>query len=188
MARVLVQQWISADGMVAGPHGESDVLDAVADFGPSDRHNAALLEDVDEVLLGRRTYEAFVEYWPTAGAEALAPAINALPRTVASTTLGDAPWGAHAPARVVPDAAAHVRALRAAGGTGTTIVWGSISVMRTLLREGLVDDVELFVAPVLLGAGTPLLDPAGPAARLALRDAETWPGGTLRVRYAVPGA
>ena len=187
MTHVLVQQWISADGLVAGPDGESDVFDAVADFGPSDRHNAALLEDVEEVLLGRRTYEEFVRYWPTAGAEALAGAVNALPKTVASTTLRDAPWGTHAPARVVPDAAGHVRALRAAGGTGTTIVWGSITVMRTLLREGLVDDVELFVAPVLLGTGTPLLDPAGPGVRLALRDAETWPGGTLRLRYAVAG-
>ncbi len=129
--RVLVQQWISADGMVVGPDGESDV---------------------------------------------------------APTTLGDAPWGAHAPARVVPDAAGHVRSLYAAGGTGTTIVRGSTTVVRTLLREGLVDDVELFVAPVLVGTGRPLLDPAGPGVRLVLQDAGTWPGGTLRVRYAVAGA
>jgi riboflavin biosynthesis pyrimidine reductase len=60
--------------------------------------------------------------------------------------------------------------------------------MRGVLRAELVDDLELFVAPVLLGTGTPLLDPAGPKVRLALRDSETWPGGSLRVRYAVPGA
>lgn len=71
--RVLVRQWISADGTVAGPDGESDVVDAVTDC-PSDRHDAALL------------------------------------------------------------------------------------------------------------------DPAGPGVRLALQEAETWPGGALRVRYAVPGA
>jgi dihydrofolate reductase len=185
--RVLVQQWVSVDGMVAGRHGEDDVFDAVADFSPSDRHNAALLDSVDEVLLGRRTYEEFAGYWPTAEGEALAPRINALPKTVASTTLRAAPWGDREPARVVPDAVAHVRSRRAADAGGTTIVWGSIAVVRALLGAGLVDEIELFVAPVLLREGTPLLDPAGPPVRLALLAGETWPGGTLRLRYAVAG-
>ncbi len=188
MPRVLVQQWVSVDGMVAGRHGEDDVFDAVADFSPSDRHNAALLDSVDEVLLGRRTYEEFAGYWPTAEGEALAPRINALPKTVASTTLRAAPWGDREPARVVPDAVAHVRSRRAADAGGTTIVWGSIAVVRALLVAGLVDEIELFVAPVLLREGTPLLDPAGPPVRLALLAGETWPGGTLRLRYAVAGA
>ncbi len=188
MPRVLVQQWVSVDGMVAGRHGEDDVFDAVADFSPSDRHNAALLDSVDEVLLGRRTYEELAGYWPTAEGEALAPRINALPKTVASTTLRAAPWGDREPARVVPDAVAHVRSRRAADAGGTTIVWGSIAVVRALLGAGLVDEIELFVAPVLLREGTPLLDPAGPPVRLALLAGETWPGGTLRLRYAVAGA
>lgn len=188
MRRVLVQQWVSVDGKIGGPNGEADVFDAVTDFSASDRHNTALLDSVDEVLLGRRTYEEFVQFWPTAGGEALAPLINALPKTVASTTLGDAPWGEHPAARIVPDAAEHIRSRRAAGASGITIVWGSITVMRALLRAQLVDDLELFVAPVLLGAGTPLLDPAGPEVRLALRDSETWPGGSMRVRYAVSRA
>jgi hypothetical protein len=112
MGRVLVQQWVSVDGMVAGPDGETDVFDAVPDFSASDRHNTALLDSVDEVLLGRRTYEEFVQFWPTADGEALAPLINALPKTVASTTLGSAPWGEHPPARIVPDAVEHIRSGR----------------------------------------------------------------------------
>ena len=188
MHRVLVQQWVSVDGMVAGRNGETDVLDAVPDFSPSERHNTSLLDSVDEVLLGRRTYEEFVQFRPTAEGEALAPLINALPKTVASTTLGAAPWGEHAPARIVLDAVGHIRSRRATGATGTTIVWGSITVVRALLRAELVDDLELFMAPVLLGTGTPLLDPAGPAVRLTLRDSETWPGGSLRAHYAVPAA
>jgi dihydrofolate reductase len=188
MRRVLVQQWVSVDGMVAGRNDETDVFEAVSDFTASDRHNTALLDSVDEVLLGRRTYEEFVQFWPTAESEALAPLINALHKTVASSTLGAAPWGEHRPARIVPDAVEHVRSRRGAGATGTTIVWGSITVMRALLRAELVDELELFVAPVLLGTGTPLLDPAGPTVRLTLRDSETWPGGSLRARYAVPAA
>ena len=186
MGHVLVQQWVSVDGMVAGPNGETDIFDAVTDFSASDRHNAALLDSIDEVLLGRRTYEEFVQFWPTADGEALAPLINALPKTVASTTLRDAPWGEHSRARIVFDAVEHIRSRRT-GASGTTIVWGSITVMRALLRADLVDQLELFVAPVLLGTGTPLLDPAGPSVRLMLRDSETWPGGSLRARYAISG-
>ena len=125
MGRVLVQQWVFVDGMVAGPNGETDVFDAVTDFSASDRHNTALLDSVDEMLLGRRTYEEFVQFWPTAEGEALAPLINALPKTVASTTLGAAPWGEHPPARIVLDAVEHIRSRRTAGATGTTIVWGT---------------------------------------------------------------
>lgn len=183
--RVLVQQWVSVDGMVAGPGGETDVFDAVSDFGPSERHNAALLADVDDVLLGRRTYEEFVRFWPTAEGEALAPLVNALPKTVASTTLRAAPWGGHAPARTVPDAAEHVRTRRADGTAATTIVWGSVTVMQALLVAGLVDEVELFVAPVLLGTGRPLLGPTSPPVRMSMQETEVWPGGVLRVRYAV---
>jgi dihydrofolate reductase len=186
MHRVLVQQWVSVDGMVAGRNDETDISDAVPDFAASDRHNTVLLDSVDEVLLGRRTYEEFVQFWPTADGEALAPLINALPKTVASTTLGAAPWGEHPPARIVADAVEHIRSRRTAGATGTTIVWGSIAVMRALLRAELVDDLELFVAPVLLGAGTLLLDPASPTVRLTLQESETWPGGSLRARYAAP--
>lgn len=188
MHRVLVQQWVSVDGMVAGRNDETDISDAVPDFAASDRHNTVLLDSVDEVLLGRRTYEEFVRFWPTADGEALAPLVNARPKTVASTTLDHAPWGGHRPARVVADAVAHVRSRRAAGGSGTTIVWGSVTVMRALFRAGEVDDLELFVAPVLLGTGTPLLPPDGPPVRLTLRDGETWPGGVLRARYAVSGS
>ena len=188
MGRVLVQQWVSVDRIVAGPNGETDLFDAVTDFSASDRHNTALLDSVDEVLSGRRTCEEFVQFWPTADGEALAPLINALPETVASTTLGAAPWGEHLPARIVPDAVEHARSRRTAGATGTTIVWGSTTLMRALLLAQLVDDLEPFVAPVLLGTGTPLLDPAGPTVRLTLRDSETWPGGSLRARCAVPAA
>jgi hypothetical protein len=122
VGRVLVQQWVSVDGMVAGPGGETDVFSAVDDFSPSERHDAALLDSVDDVLLGRRTYEEFVRLWPTTEGEALAHLVNALPKTVASTTLRHAPWGGHRPARIVPDAVDHVRSRRAAGATGTTIV------------------------------------------------------------------
>jgi dihydrofolate reductase len=180
---LLAQQWISVDGFVAGVNGEADVFAAVSDFTSSETHNAALLADIDEVLLGRRTYEAFAGYWPAAVAEPMAATLNALPKTVCSTTLTAVTWGEHAPARVVPDPVDHVRAQRSAGAR--IIVWGSVSVMRALLAAGEVDELELFVAPLALGAGTPLLAAGAAPLPLRLTDSETWPGGVVRLRYTI---
>ncbi|MDI6105687.1 dihydrofolate reductase family protein [Actinoplanes sp. NEAU-A12] len=183
MAGVIVQQWISVDGFLAGPNGEADVFAAVADFTASEAHNTALLAEVDEVLLGRRTYEAFAAYWPTAEDEPMARQVNTVTKTVCSTTLTSAAWGRHPAPRVVPDAVDHVRAGREA--RTRTMVWGSVSVMRALLAAGEVDDLELFVAPAALGSGTPLLAAGAAPLSLRLADSETWPGGVVRLRYAV---
>lgn len=184
MGRVIVQQWISADGFVAGPGGEGDVFAAVQDFSASEAHNLALLESIGEVLLGRRTYEIFAAFWPEARDEPMARLVNGIPKTVCSTTLTQAPWGAHAPARIVPDGVAHVRQQRD-HQKGDVIVWGSVSLMRSLLAAGEVDDLELFVAPVALGAGTPLLGLGDRPVSLRVQESETWPADVIRTRYAV---
>ena len=102
----MAQQWISADGFVAGTKDdEMDVFAAVEDSSDSERHNLALLESVDVVLLGRRTYESFVQFWPTANEEPMAASVNAVAKVVCSTTLTEAPWGSHAPVEIVADEA-----------------------------------------------------------------------------------
>ena len=181
MGRVIVQQWMSADGFLAGPEGEGDVFAAVRDFSASETHNLALLTTVDEVLLGRRTYESFAAFWPTADGEPMARLVNSIPKTVCSTTLTEAPWGRHAPARIVPDAVAHVRARR----DRDTIVWGSVRLMRSLLAAGAVDELELFVAPIALGSGTPLLGADDSPVPLRVVETEAWPADVIRTRYAV---
>ena len=183
MGRVIAQQWMSVDGLVAGPDGEEDVFNAVEAFAPSERHNLALLESVDEVLLGRQTYTEWVEFWPTAGGEPMADRINQLTKVVCSTSLDEAPWGDHAPATVVRDGITH--AIERRDASGDTIVWGSIRLMRSLLTAGALDEIELLVAPIALGSGTPLLGPDQPPVELRLIESESWPGGVIRERYSV---
>lgn len=183
MSGVIVQQWVSVDGFLAGPNGESDVFAAVDDFTASEAHNTALLADIDEVLLGRRTYEAFAAYWPAAGDEPMARQVNALPKTVCSTTLTSAAWGRYPAPRLIRDAVEHVRAGREA--RTRVVVWGSVSVMRALLAAGEVAELELLVAPTALGSGTPLLAAGAAPLSLRLTASETWPGGVVRLRYAV---
>ncbi|OZM71308.1 reductase [Amycolatopsis antarctica] len=179
--RLVAQQWISLDGYAAGPDGEERIFAAVPDFSPGEKHNRDLLAEVDLVLLGRRTYESFVRFWPTA-AEPMAELVNTTPKVVCSTTLDTAPWGRFAPAEVVADAVGHVRALRAGPGKDI-LLWGSLALMRSLLRARLVDELDLFVAPVLLGGGTPLVAPEGPY-DLTQLGGDIWNGST-HVRYAV---
>jgi dihydrofolate reductase len=180
---VLAQQWVSVDGFAAGPQGEGDLFAAVDDPAPSERANIALLRDVDVVLLGRRTYEAFSAYWPTATGEPMAEYVNAVPKVVASRTLTAAPWGDRPPAAVTADAAAWVRSVKIQPG-GAVLIWGSLTLMRSLLSSGLIDQLELLVAPIALGSGTPLVDPGHPV-QLQLLQGEVWESGTARLRYRV---
>lgn len=179
--RVIVQEWISADGFASAPDGEAalfEVLDPVTD-ARSMTHNERLLDDIDVVLLGRRSYESFSAFWPTADDVPIAARVNAIPKRVASSSLEAAPWGDHAPAVVERDPIAWI------GSTDLRVlVWGSLALVAELHRAGLVDELDLFVAPVLLGTGTPVLPVDGPLA-LEPIGSEDW-GGATHVRYGLP--
>jgi dihydrofolate reductase len=153
--RVVAQEWVSLDGYAAGETDESELFEHVppAADAASMRWNAAFLDEVDAVLLGRHSYEAFLAYWPTA-AEPIAPRVNAIDKVVFSTTLARAPWGEHPPARVERDAVSWLRERR--DGNATYLVWGSLALVDALLEAGELDQLDLFVAPVVLGRGRPL--------------------------------
>lgn len=179
--RVVAQEWMSLDGYASGPSGEDEIFAAVPEAADaaSQRWNEALLDDVDLVLLGRTTYDAFVRFWPESD-EPIAARVNAISKTVCSRSLSTAWWGSFTPARVERDAVSYVRGLRE-GTTGTVLVWGSLSLVHQLVEAGELDELDLFVAPVTLGAGTPLLPSA---VRLRQLGAEPFPGA-LHVRYAL---
>ncbi|HET9303214.1 MAG TPA: dihydrofolate reductase family protein [Propionibacteriaceae bacterium] len=63
------------------------------------------------------------------------------------------------------------------------MIWGSMDLMRSLLRERLVDELDIFIAPIALGTGTPLISPDGPY-RLTQLEADVWPSST-HIRYAI---
>jgi len=177
--QVIAQEWISVDGYAAGTASEQDVIGAAtpAANAASQEWNISLLAGIDEVLLGRRTYELFASYWPAAD-EPIAGPLNAARKTVCSRTLTTAPWPGGPDAAVVPDALSYVRGKR--DQAGRVLIWGSLSLVHALLAAGELDELDLFVAPVALGAGAPLF-PWGPLP-LQLLASEYW-DGTLHVRY-----
>ena len=122
-ARVVAQQWVSVDGFAAGTSGEAEIFAAVPDEADqaSMQYNLQFLPTVAEVLLGRRTYEAFVRVWPSADLP-VATHVNTLPKVVFSRSLDGAPWGDVDAAQVATDAVGHV-GRRREEADGTLLVW-----------------------------------------------------------------
>ena len=195
--RVVVMQFMTLDGVTQGPGApDEDTSGGFARGGWLVPHFDEAFEAratewtlrADAFLFGRRTYQAFAEAWPkvTDPDDAIAAALNGLPKHVVSTTLRDTPWG---PAEVIRggELEGRVGSLRAAPGREVQ-VHGSTTLARSLLAAGLVDELRLVIAPVVVGPGRRLFPPDGAPAGLALLRAETTPGGLAIHEYAVAGA
>jgi dihydrofolate reductase len=181
MRRVVVQQFVTLDGYAAGPSGELDFVTetgAAADptSGPFVEAQLAFIESLDTILLGAVTYRMFAAYWPeqTTETQAIADALNATPKIVFSSTLESAPWGSWEPARVVSGSAAEeVRRLKAEPGKDM-VVWGSLTLSDSLMREGLIDEYRLQVCPFVLGRGKRLFEDGLETQRLTLLETTTY--------------
>ena len=93
MRRLILEEWISLDGFAVDREGTLDFLPASEADRFSDRDQLEFLESVDTIVLGRRTYELFVDFWPTATTdeETIADRLNELPKLVFSNTLRGRP-------------------------------------------------------------------------------------------------
>ncbi len=133
-----------------------------------DSGSGALMEadvqQADALLLGRTTYDIFRGYWPHQ-ADTIGRAFNRVPKYVASRGTPELSWDA---STQVTDAGAEVRDLRERHEQIHT--WGSANLLQTLFREALVDRVNLWLCPVVLGHGKKLF-PEGTAA-MRLEQAE----------------
>jgi len=173
MRRVLYRVAASVDGYIAGPNGEVDwiVHDPAVDF-------AKVYEQVDTVLLGRRTYELTRQPgappWPQ-GWQIYVFSRTLVPQEHPGVTV------------IGVDAGSRVAALRAAQGRDIWLFGGG-SLFRSLLGAKQVDVVEVLLVPVLLGGGIPLLENGAPLTQLELEHVERYPSGLLSLRYRVPDA
>jgi dihydrofolate reductase len=172
--KLSVHVFLSLDGVMQGPGGpEEDTSGGftrggwVVPFGEDEVFERVVVGEwfarVEEVLLGRRTFEMMRDYWPqvTDPHDRVATVLNTYPKHVVSTTLdeADARWGDTAV--ISGDVEERVRALKERPG-GELQVHGSRRLVRTLHRAGLVDEFRLLVFPVVLGQGGRLFDEASP--------------------------
>jgi dihydrofolate reductase len=184
MRKVILQELVTVDGYAAGPNGELDFFEAISDYSEVDQDNIEALENVDAILLGAASYRMFVEYWPTADDEIVAKAVNTIPKLVFSSTLERAPWGDWPEAQVVRgEATDEVAALKRAPGKDI-IVWGSLSLAQSLLAADLIDEVQLRVCPIPLGAGRRIFTEDTKNVALHLLEAKPYTSGIVSLRYA----
>jgi dihydrofolate reductase len=144
-------------------------------------------ERADAFLFGRRTYEIFAGSWGTwddPGESPVWTALNTQPKYVASTTLTDPQWANTT--ILTGDLAAAIGELKAKGG-GELQVHGSGALVRSLLDNQLVDEINLFVCPVVVGQGVRLFPDTGPDIALELVESRSTPSGVTIQVYRPTG-
>jgi dihydrofolate reductase len=142
---------------------------------------ASQMAAADTMLLGRRTYEEFAAYWADKGSDVeLADEINNTPKLVASTTLKTVKWRN---SRLIEgDVAEHLRRLKEEPGKDISIT-GSGALVRSLLREGVLDELRLLVHPIVVGSGKRLFEDGGDRVPLKLVESRTFTTGVLYLTY-----
>ncbi len=177
LRKVVVYSLLSLDGVAEEPGDWMFDVDAevFAFLG-------GVIETQDDVLLGRRTYDYWVEYWPTSEVQPFADFINSTPKHVFSSHALRGTWQNEQ--LVTAPVEDHVQGLQAGLG-GDIGVHGSITLVQALLAANLVDDLHLVVAPTIAGRGARLFPSGinGPL-RLACTGQSLTPSGTLLLSYA----
>jgi dihydrofolate reductase len=201
MMKLTTVTQISLDGVVQANGGPVEngqlVLERGGWFrGLSDPEALAVIREIyqraDAFLFGRRTYDLFAGYWGVMNdpGDPIAGPLNARLKYVASNTLTEASWTGTTV--LSGDLAAAIRELKA-NSKGELQVHGSGTLVQWLLANDLVDELELLVAPVVVGQGKRLFPDNGPDLALDLTEYRSFPTGIMlqiyrpagRPRYAV---
>jgi dihydrofolate reductase len=174
---VVVHEFMTLDGVIDNPAWSMEY-----GFDPKmGGAIAGIMQASKALLMGRKTYELFAPTWSTrtAADDPGAPFMNESPKYIVSATLQDPEWnnstvlGAYA-----PDA---IRALKERID-GDIYVSGSGTLVRSMLADGVVDEMHLFVYPLALGAGQRLFD-GGLSAKFSLAGSESYGNGAVHLSY-----
>lgn len=188
MRRLKIIEHISLDGVIQNSADDGDF--PYSDWSvpyrtPAGRDTvlAAHGEGFD-LLLGRRTYDLWSDFWPSAPSSPMADRLNAAKKFVATHRPESLEWG---PCEGLGlDIAASVRRVKSEAGPDL-VLCGSSTLTSTLLEQGLADEVVLIVYPVLLGTGKRLFAERTPAQAFTLTGTDTTPSGVILNTYTVAG-
>ena len=193
MRKLVVNTMLSLDGVMQAPGGPTE--DDEGGFGFGGWTAPLWDEDLDHVqletmgqpfdlLLGRRTYEIFAGFWPTAPEEAGGKPLNEAIKFVVSRSTPTLDWG---PVELITgDVTTAVEQLKAKSGPDLH-VWGSGNLLQTLIPAGLIDEYRLMTFPVTLGTGKRLFADGTVPATLRLADSFVSESGVVVARYEPAG-
>jgi dihydrofolate reductase len=174
---------ISLDGYFTDAHGDM----SWAHREPDEEFDAFTTENAQgggELVFGRVTYEMMVSFWPTPAAADAMPEVarqmNDLPKVVFSRTLDAATW---ANTELIAGDVVGAVERRKAGSGPDMVVMGSGSVVAQLTDARLVDDYQVVVVPIVLGAGRTMFDGVRDRLALELTDSRAFGNGNVLMRY-----
>ena len=176
--RIVITEFMSLDGVVQAPGGPDEDTDggfahggwSHPFFDPEVAGGAfdGAMTGAEALLFGRRTWQTMAAAWPGRAGDPFADRMNSIRKYVVSETLGDDELTWDNTTRIPGgEAVAHIRKLREADG-GDLVVMGSPTLVRTLLSEGLLDELRLVIMPVILGGGKTIFPDGGTPRTLEL--------------------
>jgi dihydrofolate reductase len=187
MRKLVVFNNVSLDGYFAGSYGDFSWAHSGSDDAEFNAFIASNASGGGQLLLGRVTYDIMVSYWPTPTAikndPIVAEGMNSMPKVVFSRTMTRASW--NNTELVKGDIAVEVRRMKKAPGPGMAIL-GSGSIASQLAPEGLIDEYQLVVNPVLLGKGKTMFDGVQEKLTLKLTKTRTFKNGKVLLCYEPP--
>ena len=175
MRKLVESTFVTLDGVISAPQEWSPPYWDEEHAG----YARKLLFAADALLLGRATYEGFAEAWPTRSGDEYTDRINAMPKYVASRTLTEATWNATV---IDGDVAEEVAKLKVEPGE-SILKFGTGELDRTLLAHGLIDELHLWVFPVLAGGGQRLIEGVD-TTHLKLMDLTRFSSGIVVLTYS----
>lgn len=192
MGKIIAHEWASLDGVVQAPSYADEDSDGGFAHGGwhmpyfdefAQKWVVSSISAARAFLFGRRTYESFAAHWPHA-AEAerpLAEPLNNRPKYVVSGTLTE-PLGWANSVLLHGDAPGAVRALKRQADQDLHLI-GSAKLARTLLTHDLIDEIQLMIDPLILGAGKRLFPLNGALIPLHLSDSQVTTTGAILATY-----
>ena len=186
MGKIIISENVSLDGVIQDPTGDEGFRHGgwFSKVGDNDREEAAkvLLDETlgtEAMLLGRRSYEFLATRWPSRTG-ALADRLNSEPKYVVSSTLQVPAWNNST--ILTGDVVSEVSKLKQELA-GDIVVYASYQLGRTLIEHDLVDELRLYVYPVVLGAGERLFGETSDRKPMRLVDIRTVGDGLTFLTY-----
>lgn len=186
MRKIIVSEFITLDGVIEAPGGnETNHPHGGWQFQYRDagagQYKIDELNSVDAILLGRKTFDQFSAYWPTQTG-AFGDPINKYAKYVVSSTLQKADWNN---SHILRDVAKDVAALKQTNG-GDILVYGSGTLVKSLLENNLVDELRLMLFPIAIGGGLRIFNDKRGLNKFKLKNSRAFDNGVLMLEY-VPG-
>jgi dihydrofolate reductase len=192
MRKIVVSEFLTADGVMQGPGDADEDREGGFEHGGWQRafefdddqmqKIGQGMQETDAYLFGRKTYEIFARHWPNQpDTDPFASVLNPRPKYVVSRTLSEPlPW--QNSTLINDNAIERIRDLKQQDG-GAISVLGSGELVQALLENDLVDELSLFVHPLVLGSGKRLFREGLPPLKLELTDSSIAKDGTLSLSY-----